>query len=77
MQKISIKEAIEDASFEEKLNEDHTEDSIIKVCRIRIRGLIGTICWESIETALGKIWGVKKLVVSLTLEEAKVHYDPK
>ena len=76
MQKNSIKEAIEDVGFEEKLTEDGIEDSIIEVCRIRIRGMTCTICSESIEISLGKIQ-VKKAVVSLALEEAKVHYDPK
>lgn len=75
--KISIKEAIEDAGFEAKLTEDGTEDSITAVCRIRIRGMTCTSCSESIETALGNIRGVKKAVVALALEEAKVHYDPK
>ena len=76
MRKISIKEAIEDGGFEEKLTEDGIEDSITEVCRIRIQGMTCTICSESIEIALGKIQ-VKKVAVAIALEQEKVHYDPK
>lgn len=35
-----------------------------------------TSCSESLEHALQKVTGVKKAVVGLALEEAKVHFDP-
>lgn len=35
-----------------------------------------TSCSESVERALSMVDGVKKAVVGLALEEAKVHYDP-
>ncbi|KAF9593378.1 hypothetical protein IFM89_022077 [Coptis chinensis] len=35
-----------------------------------------TSCSESIERALLMVDGVKKVVVGLALEEAKIHFDP-
>ncbi|VFR02913.1 unnamed protein product [Cuscuta campestris] len=68
---MKIKEAVEDAGFE--VNE-FPEDNA--VCRIRIKGMACTSCSESVERALSTAEGVKKAVVGLALEEAKVHYDP-
>lgn len=48
----------------------------IAVCRLRIKGMTCTNCSESAEGALSKVYGVKKAVVGLALEEAKVHFDP-
>lgn len=48
----------------------------IVVCRLRIKGMTCTNCSESSERALSKVDGVKKAVVGLALEEAKVHFDP-
>ncbi|KAH9301793.1 hypothetical protein KI387_013376, partial [Taxus chinensis] len=72
----TIKEAIEDAGFEAKLMKDATEDTLA-IFRLRIRGMTCTSCSESISDTLKRIKGVKKAVVALALEEAKVHYNPK
>ncbi|KAG6467905.1 copper-transporting ATPase HMA4-like [Zingiber officinale] len=67
-----IKEAIEDLNFE--VNEFPDQD--IAVCRVRIKGMACTSCSESVERALLMVDGVKKAVVGLALEEAKIHFDP-
>ncbi|GLJ47601.1 hypothetical protein SUGI_1005210 [Cryptomeria japonica] len=72
----TIKEAIEDAGFEARLIKDVTEDTLA-ICRLRIRGMTCTSCSESILLTLKRIRGVKEAVVSLALDEAKVHYDLK
>lgn len=45
------------------------------MCRLRIKGMACTSCSESVEQALQMVSGVKKAVVGLALEEAKVHFD--
>ncbi|XWS73525.1 hypothetical protein CRYUN_Cryun02cG0137000 [Craigia yunnanensis] len=67
-----IKETIEDAGF--PINEFSEQE--IAVCRLRIKGMACTSCSESLERALMLLNGVKKAVVGLALEEAKVHFDP-
>ncbi|XP_049372902.1 copper-transporting ATPase HMA4-like [Solanum verrucosum] len=67
-----IKEAVEDTGF---LVDEFPEQDIA-ICRIRIKGMACTSCSESVERALSMIDGVKKAVVGLSLEEAKVHFDP-
>jgi Cu+-exporting ATPase len=69
-----IKESIEESGF--KVNEVHDHDQDISVCRVRIKGMACTSCSESVEKALQMIDGVKRAIVGLALEEAKVHYDP-
>ncbi|KAL5062938.1 hypothetical protein RYX36_024675 [Vicia faba] len=69
-----IKESIEESGF--KVNEVHDHDQDISVCRIRIKGMACTSCSESVEKALQMVDGVKRAIVGLALEEAKVHYDP-
>ncbi|KAI5422968.1 Copper-transporting ATPase hma4, variant 2 [Lathyrus oleraceus] len=69
-----IKERIEESGF--KVNEVHDHDQDISVCRIRIKGMACTSCSESVEKALQMVDGVKRAIVGLALEEAKVHYDP-
>ncbi|XP_052201746.1 copper-transporting ATPase HMA4-like isoform X2 [Diospyros lotus] len=68
----AIKEAVEDAGFQ--VNEFPEQD--IAVCRLRIKGMACTSCSESVEHAILMVEGVKKAVVGLALEEAKVHFDP-
>lgn len=68
----TIKEAVEDAGFEVT---DFSEQDIA-VCRLRIKGMACTSCSESVERALLMVEGVKKAVVGLALEEAKINYDP-
>ncbi|KAL7617321.1 hypothetical protein Lser_V15G02536 [Lactuca serriola] len=68
----AIKETVEDAGFEVK----EFTDQDIAVCRLRIKGMMCTSCSESVERALLMIEGVKKAVVGLALEEAKINYDP-
>lgn len=68
----NIKEAIEDTGFQV----DEISEHDIAVCRIRIKGMACTSCSESTERALLMLDGVKKAVVGLALEEAKVHFDP-
>ncbi|KAI0496542.1 hypothetical protein KFK09_022862 [Dendrobium nobile] len=67
-----IKEAIEDMGY----NVDEFQDKSISVCCIRIKGMACTSCSESVERSLLMVDGVKKAVVGLALEEAKVHFDP-
>ncbi|KAH0713708.1 hypothetical protein KY289_009667 [Solanum tuberosum] len=67
-----IKEAVEDTGF---LVDEFPEQDIA-ICRISIKGMACTSCSESVERALSIIDGVKKAVVGLSLEEAKVHFDP-
>lgn len=69
-----IKESIEESGF--RVNEVHDHDQDISVCRVRIKGMACTSCSESVEKALQMIDGVKRAIVGLALEEAKVHYDP-
>ncbi|XP_030449975.1 copper-transporting ATPase HMA4-like [Syzygium oleosum] len=66
-----IKECIEEAGFAVL---EFPERDIV-VCRLRIKGMACTSCSESVEHALSMVDGVKKAVVGLALEEAKVHYD--
>lgn len=68
----TIRETIENAGFQV---ESFSEQDIA-VCRLRIKGMACTSCAESIERALSAADGVKKAVVGLALEEAKVHFDP-
>ncbi|XP_024983790.1 copper-transporting ATPase HMA4-like isoform X1 [Cynara cardunculus var. scolymus] len=68
----AIKETVEDAGFEVT---EFTEQDIA-VCRLRIKGMACTSCSESVERALLMVEGVKKAVVGLALEEAKINYDP-
>ncbi|KAF8398421.1 hypothetical protein HHK36_017348 [Tetracentron sinense] len=67
-----IKDTIERMGFE--VDEFPVQE--IAVCRLRIKGMACTNCLESIERALLMINGVKKSVVGLALEEAKIHFDP-
>lgn len=69
-----IKESMEESGF--RVNEVHDHDQDISVCRVRIKGMACTSCSESVEKALQMIDGVKRAIVGLALEEAKVHYDP-
>ncbi|CAH1420413.1 unnamed protein product [Lactuca virosa] len=68
----TVKEAMEVAGFQiaEFLEQD------IAVCRLKIKGMSCTSCSESIESSLLIVEGVKKAVVGLALEEAKINYDP-
>ncbi|KAI3511746.1 hypothetical protein L1887_18903 [Cichorium endivia] len=68
----AIKETVEDAGFE--VNDFSDQD--IAVCRLKIKGMMCTSCSESVERALLMVEGVKKAVVGLALEEAKINYDP-
>ncbi|KAJ4724239.1 Copper-transporting ATPase [Melia azedarach] len=67
-----IKEAIEEAGFPV----DDFPEQDIAVCRLRIKGMMCTSCSESVEHAIQMVDGVKKAVVGVALEEAKVHFDP-
>ncbi|XP_065866620.1 copper-transporting ATPase HMA4-like [Euphorbia lathyris] len=67
-----IKETIEDAGYPV----DEFPEQEISVCRLRIKGMACTSCSESVERALRMENGVKRAVVGLALEEAKVHFDP-
>lgn len=67
-----IMDAVEDAGFQV----DDFPEQDIAICRLRIKGMACTSCSESVEHALSIVDGVKKAVVGLALEEAKVHYDP-
>ena len=55
---------------------DDFPEQEIAVCRLKIKGMACTSCSESVERALQMVDGVKKAVVGLALEEAKVHFDP-
>nr|DAD42318.1 TPA_asm: hypothetical protein HUJ06_000548 [Nelumbo nucifera] len=68
----TIKETIDNIGFQ--VEEFPEQD--IAVCRLRIKGITCTSCSESIERALMMVDGVKKAVVGLALEEAKIHFDP-
>ncbi|PON78856.1 P-type ATPase, subfamily IB [Parasponia andersonii] len=68
----AIKETLEDTGF----TADEFPEQDIAVCRLRIKGMACTSCSESVERALQMVNGVKKAVVGLALEEAKVHFDP-
>ncbi|RZC46497.1 hypothetical protein C5167_039442 [Papaver somniferum] len=67
-----IKEAIENLGFQ--VFEFPERD--VAVCRLRVKGMTCTSCSESIENALLMVDGVKTAVVGLSLEEAKIHFDP-
>lgn len=71
-QATSIKENIDDLGFQV----DEFPEQDIAVCRLRIKGMACTSCSESIERALLVVDGVKKAVVGLAIEEAKIHFDP-
>ncbi|GLU24136.1 hypothetical protein SLE2022_400930 [Rubroshorea leprosula] len=72
LQAKKLKETIEDAGFPV----DEFPEQEIAVCRLRIKGMACTSCSESVERALQMVNGVKKAVVGIALEEAKVHFDP-
>lgn len=55
---------------------DDFPEQDIAVCRLRIKGMMCTSCSESVEHAIQMVDGVKKAVVGVALEEAKVHFDP-
>lgn len=63
---------MEDTGFQVK----EFPEQDVAICRLRIKGMACTSCSESVERALVMVDGVKKAVVGLALEEAKVHYDP-
>ncbi|KAK7304547.1 hypothetical protein VNO77_42428 [Canavalia gladiata] len=67
-----IKESIEESGF----RVDELRELDIAVCRVRIKGMACTSCSESVENILQMVEGVKKAIVGLALEEAKVHFDP-
>ncbi|GAA0142285.1 hypothetical protein LIER_03221 [Lithospermum erythrorhizon] len=67
-----IKEAVEDTGFQV----DEFPEQDIAICRLKIKGMACTSCSESTERALLMVDGVRKAVVGLSLEEAKVHFDP-
>ncbi|GLU19365.1 hypothetical protein SLE2022_356200 [Rubroshorea leprosula] len=67
-----LKETIENAGF--PVHEVPEQE--IVVCRLRIKGMVCTSCSEAVERALQMVNGVKKAVVGLALDEAKVHFDP-
>lgn len=69
-----IKEIIEETGF--RVDEVYDDEQEISVCRVRIKGMACTSCSESIENALQMVDGVKRAIVGLALEEAKVHFDP-
>lgn len=69
---LMIREIIEDLGF---VVDEYPEQDIA-VCRLQIKGMACTSCSESIERSLLMVNGVKKVVVGLALEEAKVHFDP-
>lgn len=66
-----IKESFEGSGIQ--VNE--SQEQYIAVCRIRIKGMTCTSCSESIEHALLMVDGVKKAVVGVALEEAKVYFN--
>ncbi|GLT78786.1 hypothetical protein SLA2020_503110 [Shorea laevis] len=67
-----LKETIENAGFPVH----GVPEQEIVVCRLRIKGMVCTSCSEAVERALQMVNGVKKAVVGLALDEAKVHFDP-
>ncbi|XP_021894204.1 copper-transporting ATPase HMA4-like isoform X2 [Carica papaya] len=67
-----IKEAVEEAGYPV----DKFPDQEIAACRLRIKGMSCTSCSESVENVLKMVGGVKKAVVGLSLQEAKIFYDP-
>ncbi|XP_057953575.1 copper-transporting ATPase HMA4-like isoform X2 [Malania oleifera] len=67
-----IKARVEGSGFQV----DEFPESDIAVCQMKIKGMTCTSCAESAERALLMVDGVKKAVVGLALEEAKVHFDP-
>ncbi|KAH7405138.1 hypothetical protein KP509_15G058100 [Ceratopteris richardii] len=76
LQEQAMQTAIEDAGFdvvEIKNEEMHVNTT---VCRLRIKGMTCTACSSCVESILEKIYGVKKAVVALAIEEAEVHYNP-
>ncbi|KAJ3679042.1 hypothetical protein LUZ60_017053 [Juncus effusus] len=68
-----IKKAIEDLNYEIATETPYQQ---ISTCRLRIKGMACTSCSESVENALKLVPGVKKASVGLSLEEAKIHFDP-
>ncbi|GAB2218370.1 hypothetical protein Drorol1_Dr00001591 [Drosera rotundifolia] len=67
----TIRETIENAGFEI----DGLQEQNVVVCRLRIKGMACTSCSDSLERALASAHGVKRAVVGLALEEAKIHFD--
>ncbi|KAL2940860.1 Copper-transporting ATPase HMA4 [Bienertia sinuspersici] len=70
----TIREAIENAGFQVEGYPEAEQE--IEVCRLTIKGMACTSCSEAVERSLSVASGVKKAVVGLALEEAKVHFDP-
>ncbi|GJT91657.1 copper-transporting ATPase HMA4-like protein [Tanacetum coccineum] len=68
----TINGVVKDVGFEVK---DISEQDI-EVCRLRIKGMMCTSCYESVKCALLMVESVKKAAVGLAREEAKINYDP-
>ncbi|KAI5067389.1 hypothetical protein GOP47_0017917 [Adiantum capillus-veneris] len=74
---LKICEAIEDAGFEAQIIQGYHGQEAKTICRLRVKGMTCTSCSQAIETNLIKVSGIKKAEISLTTEEAVIHYDPK
>ncbi|KAG0464445.1 hypothetical protein HPP92_020514 [Vanilla planifolia] len=66
----TLVDVIEDMGYQVEFS-----DQNIAICRLQIKGMACTSCSESVERSLLMVKGVKRAVVGLALEEAKVHFD--
>lgn len=73
---VDVAKAITDCGFKAKIVEDVQLQPNYSMCKFRIEGMTCSSCVGAIESALASTQGVIHAAVSLTLQEAKVEYDP-
>lgn len=71
-----VMKAITDCGFQAKVVEDVQLQPNYSISKFRIEGMTCSSCVGAIESALASTQGVIHAAVSLTLQEAKVEYDP-
>lgn len=69
-------QAVEESGFKATLRSEEPLQPSTQLARLRIEGMTCSSCSSAVETALAETVGVRHAVVSLTLQEAKVEFDP-
>lgn len=72
----SLRSALSNAGFPAQVTEDVPLQPDTIVSKFRVEAMTCSTCSGAVESALAATQGVKHASVSLTLQEAKVEYDP-
>lgn len=70
----SLLSAVEDAGFKAAVEENRHQSSI-KICELRIHGMVCSACSNGIQNELEKTEGVHAVRIALALGEAEVEFD--